>query len=131
MRIRLSQLRRIIKEEVSRTLAETRTAAEEARFQEIQAALLKPPAGMMSAADVRARDKEIEAQWNKMTPEERAEMNARLADDDDIMNAGAGVSDDVDDMEVEPGFGGDDPYGTYKQPFGRKGPLVDIGSKYR
>jgi len=129
MRIRLSQLRRIIKEEVSRTLAETRTAAEEARFKEIQAALMQP-AGM-SDADVRKRDKEIEAQWDKMTPEERAEMNARLADADDIMNAGAGVSDDVDDMEVEPGFGGNDPYGTYKQPFGRTGRIIDRGSNYR
>jgi len=130
MRIRLSQLRRIIKEEVSRTLAETRTAAEEARFKEIQAAL-RQPAGM-SDADFRARDKEIEAQWDKMTPKEREKMNKQLADADDIANTGDDVSDDMDDdMEFEPGFGGNDPYGTYKQPFGRTGRIVDRGSNYR
>lgn len=131
MRIRLSQLRRIIKEEVRRVVAEgpTRTPEEEARFKETQAAL-RGPAAFKSAAEVRADHEKIKAGWAALTPEERARRMNDEPDDlggDDEEYEGP----DDDSMEVEPGFGPNDPYGPYKQPFGSRGPLVNVGSKYR
>lgn len=125
MRIRLSQLRSIIAEEVRRVVAEgpTRTPEEEARFKEIQAALRGPAVGK-SAAEVRADDEEIKKMWAALTPEERARMN------DEPDDLGGDEEEPADIGEVEPGFGKNDPYGTYKQPFGSKGSLVDVGSKY-
>ena len=124
MRIRLSQLRSIIAEEVRRVVAEgpTRTPEEEERFKEIQAALLGP-AGFRSAAKVRADNEKTKEMWKALPPEERARMNGDLGGDDEKEPADIG--------EVEPGFGKNDPYGPYKQPFGSKGPLVNVGSKYR
>jgi hypothetical protein len=127
MRIRLSQLRSIIAEEVRRVVAEgpTRTPEEEARFKEIQAALRGPAVGK-SAAEVRADDEEIKKMWAALTPEERAEKN-RSADKFDSSVAYVGGEEEPDNrrMEVEPGFGkgrgkNADPYGPYGPRGGRR-----------